>query len=113
MKMGGWQAKQLVFLDESGINTRNGERTHGWAPKGHVLRYKAPASRGENFSLLPAMTIDGYIACKVYSGSVNSDTFKAFIVEDVLPLCGRYPDKYSILIMDNARIHTVDTLTFK
>ena len=105
--MGKWQAGQLVFLDESGINARSGERTHGWGPKGQVGRSKVPGAKAENFSVLPAYTIDGYIACNIYQGSVNGDMFKDFVEHDLLPRCSRYPGPRSIIIMDNASIHNV------
>jgi hypothetical protein len=28
-KLADWNAEQVVFLDESGVNARSGERTHG------------------------------------------------------------------------------------
>jgi hypothetical protein len=111
--MGGWRAHQLVFLDESGINARTGQRTHGWGLKGRVIRHKVPGSKGENFSVLPAMTIDGYIACKIYQGSVNAETFKAFVIDDLLPLCSPWPGSRSVIVMDNATIHNVCILSFR
>lgn len=107
LKSAGWRAEQLIFLDESGVNSKTGERTRGWGKKGEVVRYKVPAAKGENFSVLPAMTVDGYIVCKVYQGSVNSVTFKAFVTEDLLPLCNPWPGRRSVIVMDNAAIHNV------
>jgi len=77
--LGKWQVNQLVFLDESGINARSGERTHGWSYKGRVARLKVPEPKAENFTVLPAMTIEGYIACNVYQDSVNVEMFKDFV----------------------------------
>ena len=70
-KLGHFRADQLVFTDESGINPRDGDTTHGWAKKGEVIRMKVPGPKGENYSLLPAMTVDGYIAYTVHQGAVN------------------------------------------
>ena len=105
--MGQWRAHQLVFIDESGVNPRTGERTRGWGKKGRVVKSKAPGPRGENYSVLPAMTIDGYIACKIYPGGVNKATFKSFIFDDLLPLCNAWPGSNSVIVMDNAKIHSV------
>jgi DDE superfamily endonuclease len=106
LKIGAWRAEQLVFIDESGINARSGERTHGWSQKGRVIPYSVAFGRAENYSVLPALTVDGYIACNVYQGAVNGATFKKFI-EDLLPQCSRYPGPRSIIVMDNATIHNV------
>lgn len=104
-KIADWRADQVVFLDESGLNKKMGERSYGYGPKGRVIRSKVTAQKAENISLLPAMTIDGYIACNIYHGSVNRVLFEEFIENDVLPLCGRYPGPRSIIVMDNASIH--------
>jgi len=51
--------------------------------------------------------MDGYIACKVFKGAVNRDSFNDFIINDVLPQleCNPFPGPKSIIIMDNASIH--------
>ena len=95
------------MLDESGINARNGERSRGWGDKGKVIPCKVPGAKAENFSLLSAMTVQGYIACKIYQGSVNGETFKAFVIEDLLPLCNPWPGTCSVIIMDNATLHKI------
>ena len=112
MKLAQWRADQLVFLDESGINALSGERTHGYGLKGKVILSKVPGKKAENFSVLPALTVDGYIACNVYQGSVNMETFTAFVEHDLLPRCTRYPGPRSVIIMDNAAIYNVHLLVF-
>jgi hypothetical protein len=108
MKLANFQANQLIFLDESCIHSKLSERTHGWGPKGDAVRAKVTSKQADNLSLLPAMTMDGYIACNVYKGAVNAELFEAFISEDLLPKCGRFPGPRSIIVMDNARIHGSD-----
>ena len=49
--------------------------------------------------------MDGYIACKVFKGVVNKETFADFIINDVLPQCNPFPGPKSIIAMDNVRIH--------
>lgn len=105
MKLDNWTAHQLVFLDESGINSKLGERSYGWGKKGKCIPHKVSGQRSKNLSLLPALTIDGYIACNLYEGSVNRERFQAFIEDDVLPQCTPYPGPRSVIIMDNASIH--------
>ena len=105
MKLGEWEAHQLVFLDESGVNLRTGERKYGWAKKGNRAVVNTATGMRENFSLLPAMNIDGYLACCVYKGAVNGATFEAFVEHELLPLCNPYPLPNSIIVMDNASIH--------
>jgi len=95
----------VIFLDESGVNARSGERIHGWGPKGQIIPYPVHFRKCTNFNILPTITGDGYIACQVYSGGVNTDTFNAFVENELLPLCNEFPGPNSIIVMDNASIH--------
>ena len=104
-KLANWQAHQLVFIDESGLNSKLGERDYGWGRRGERVRVKVSGQKSSNFSLLPAFTVDGYIACNVYDGAVNGERFEDFIENDVLPHCTPYPGPRSVIIMDNASIH--------
>jgi len=52
------------------------------------------------------MTLDGYIACDVYSGSINADTFNGFVENRLVgALRDIDPDREWIIVMDNASIH--------
>ena len=105
-KVANWLPQQVVFLDESGVNSNFGTRTLGWGPKGQIIPYPVHFQNRANFSILPAITIDGYIACEVYSRGVNAETFNFFIENQLLP-CLRAcdPDQNWIIVMDNASIH--------
>lgn len=91
-----------MFIDESGANERTGSRKFGWSPKGLACHEFESIKRSERWSILPAMTVDGYLGNPlIYQGGINAEIFCAWLAEDVLPqlLEG------SILIMDNASIH--------
>jgi len=80
---------------------------YGYAKKGEVARQHVPGPKSENYSLLPALTLQGYVACNVYQGPVDGEMFLDFIEYDVLPHCTKFPGPRSIIIMDNAAIHNV------
>jgi len=105
VRLGGWQAEQLVFIDESAANERTMDRKFGWAPIGLPAREIRPAKRSERWSILPAYTLDGYITYDIVHGSYNAELFRIFIENKVLPLCSPFPGPRSVLIMDNASIH--------
>ena len=105
MKLANWRADQLVFIDESGINTKLGQPTHGYAKKGTRIPYKVPHQKAENLSLLPALSVDGYIVCNVYHGGIKAEMYEEFIRDFVLPKCTPWPGPRSVIIMDNAKIH--------
>jgi len=49
-----WVVDQLIFLDESALNERTGDRKYGWAPIGSGCRVARPLKRSERWSILPA-----------------------------------------------------------
>ena len=94
-----------MFIDESGINSKLGERRYGWSPKGQPIRSKVSTQKAKNISLLPAFTIDGYLTCSIIRGGVDHVAFKEFIEHSILPYCNPYPGPKSVIVMDNAAIH--------
>jgi transposase len=100
-----WDADQLVFLDESGANERTGDRKYGWSPAGLICAQSKPLKRSERWSILPALSIDGYLDYIIHQGAITADIFVEFVEEMVLPHCSPYPGPRSVLILDNASIH--------
>ena len=95
---------QLVYLDESGCNRRDGFRRTGWSPLGVAPVQIGDFHRGERYHILPAYCSDGVLFSLVYQGSTDSEVFEDFL-EQLLPWCGQYPEPKSVLIMDNASFH--------
>ena len=95
----------MVFIDESGVNSKLGQRLRGWGPKGRPVVSQVHTQKAENLSLLPAFTLEGYITCSVFRGAINAEIFEGFIEYDVLPQCNPYPGPKSVIVMDNVGIH--------
>jgi hypothetical protein len=112
VKLSQWRGDQLIFIDESGINSKLGERSRGWGPKGKPVPFKVVTQKAENLSLLPAFTIDGYMTCSIFRGAINAEIFEDFIEYDVLPYCNPFPGPKSIIVMDNAGIHVPEVSLF-
>jgi len=53
---------------------------------------------------LLAYTQDGIILVHVFQGSTDSTVFEGFI-EQLLPLCSKWPEPKSVLVMDNASFY--------
>ncbi|KAF7575084.1 DDE-3 multi-domain protein [Pyrenophora tritici-repentis] len=85
-----YKAEQIVALDESACNERTGDRNF---------------RRSERWSLLPAMTIDGYISYKIFQGAITSEILEDFLEFQVLPFCNPHPGPASVIVLDNASIH--------
>jgi hypothetical protein len=60
--LSSWTADQLVFIDESAANKRSADRKYGWTPIGQKAIQSTPLKHFERYSILPAYTIDGYVA---------------------------------------------------
>ena len=102
----------MVFIDESGINNKVGERQHGRGFKNQRIYSNVTGAKSKNISLLPAITIDGYITCSVYEGGVNGATFRSWVQNRLLPHCNPFPGPRSVIVMDNARIHKGDVFPY-
>jgi hypothetical protein len=119
---------EFVVLDETSKNERTWARTHGRSLSGKRAQLEDVFIRGDRFSLLAALTIEGYMAVRVVEGSFDAYEFWDFVQEEVVRVCtylsvtltaheypklinmNPYPDARSVLIMDNCNIHHNDAL---
>jgi transposase len=95
-----FKAEDLVFIDESGINLGL-ERTCGRAEKGHRAYGKKPHIKGANISLIAALGMGGVITEVSLTGSTDTLTFDAFIINKLAPKL--WPG--AVVIMDRCPIH--------
>jgi transposase len=77
---------QLVVLDETSKDDRTIIRRYGHAPCGEDPFVEVSLDRGVRYSILPALTIDGYLAVRVVEGSIDGAEFYDFFVNDVVSL---------------------------
>lgn len=77
-------AMEFVAIDESSKDERSLARRYGRSPVGQRAELSDPFVRGERYSLIAAMSTQGYIATRIVPGSVNAFEFFEFIVEDVV-----------------------------
>ena len=97
-----WPAEKLVFVDESAANERTGSRKRGWSPKGLECSVIKTLKRTERWSILPALTVNGYLPEPlIIQGSIDKNVFKWWLVNRLLPCL----EPGSIIVMDNASIH--------
>ena len=59
---------------------------------------------GCRFSILPALSLEGILYCRIVEGSFNAARFEVFI-HGLLDQMKPYPAPNSVIVMDNARIH--------
>lgn len=104
-RMQNYTADQIVALDESACNERTGDRKYGWGPVNEPVELIYSFKRLERWSLLPAMTVDGYLSYCVFQGAITSEILEDFLQNSVLPHCNPHPAPRSVLVLDNASIH--------
>jgi transposase len=117
---------QFICLDETSKNELTYARKYGRAYSGEHAELTDVFVRGDRYSLVAALTIEGYIASDAVPGSLDSIDFLEFIQENVvcskveilhkitysfqLPQMNPYPDCRSVLVLDNCRIHHNEAL---
>jgi transposase len=103
-----WNPDQIVCVDESAANERTCDRKYGWAPIGIAPVEYIPVKRSKRWSILPAYTMDGFIAHEIFQGSYTAVRFNNFVREQLLPRMSPFVPgghELSVIVLDNARIH--------
>jgi transposase len=79
-----YTADQMVILDESSKDDRTLIRKYGRAMSGDDPVLTVALDRGIRYSILPALTLDGYLAVRAVEGSIDGEEFFDFIVNDLV-----------------------------
>lgn len=86
-----WQAEigmhnnnRLVFIDEAGVDDHTNNRRMGRAPMGRACVRRSAFIRGQKYSILPALSLQGMIALDIFEGSVNRARFTHFLREHLV-----------------------------
>lgn len=96
----GILAKDLIFIDESGINLAL-TRLYARSPKGKRARGKRPQKRGKNVSVIGAIGLNGVITQVSLLGAADGLSFEAFVAQRLVPKLW----SGACVLMDNCSIH--------
>lgn len=94
---------RLVFLDESGVNTKM-TRLYGRCPVGRRLLSRAPFGHWKTMTFIAGLRRSGLVAPWVLEGAMDGAAFKTYIAEVLAPTLA--PGDI-VVIMDNLRAHKV------
>ncbi len=84
-KMGSeFRPEQLVFIDETSKDERSLSRAYGYSVKNVKVQKSIVFVRGKRYTILPALTLDGFIAADIMEGSCNKESFQTFILTQVV-----------------------------
>jgi transposase len=80
-----FDARRLVFVDESGFHTSM-TRLRARAPKGKRAYGKVPRNRGKNTTLIAAITLEGAMGAPMtVEGGTDSAAFEAYVEHFLAP----------------------------
>ena len=92
--------RDLVFLDETGSHLGY-TPTHAWAPVGQRAYATAPTNRGENKTVVAALTLDGVGALLRFDGAMTTARFEGYVRHILAPTLR----KGQVVIADNLSAH--------
>lgn len=98
--------KDLVFLDESGVNT-NMTRLYARAVGGKRAVDSVPLNTPANTTILSSVRLSGETVYTTYKCGTTSDKFKEYLENKLLPTLDPNP----VIVMDNMRSHHAKTVT--
>ena len=76
----------------------------GWCLKGFIRGVSCP-KKSLNYSLIAALTINGFIGAKVIKGGLKGPDFIGFIHDLIVNQQNLFTNKKVVIILDNANIH--------
>jgi transposase len=100
MEMLGIDPKYLVFIDETGADTKMSRR-YGRAHRGQRVVAKEPHGHWKTTTFVAALRHDGLTAPTVIDGPMNGEMFLAYVRQELVPTL-RPGD---IVVMDNLASH--------
>ncbi len=95
-------AERLVFVDESGANTRM-TRLYGRSPVGQRLASRIPHGHYQTSTLIAGVRLGGPCAPWVFEGAMDGEMFLAWLRQGLVPTLR--PD--DVVVLDNLATHKV------
>jgi transposase len=93
---------RLVFLDESGLDTRL-TRPYARAPRGRRAVGRIPGGRWQRLTILGAIARDGLVAVMTVAAATSTAVFLAFVEGLLIPALHARPE--ALVVMDNLAPH--------
>jgi transposase len=98
-------AKRLIFLDETGVNTAM-TPTHAWAPRGERATGSVPTSWGST-TVIAAVGLDGVKAPLVFPGATDTTAFQSYVDQVLTPEL----NPGDVVVFDNLKPHLARSVT--
>jgi transposase len=101
-QQGGWDIRHLVFIDETGLNTKLA-RLYGRCPRGERCRSAVPHGHWQSSTFIAALRHEQIQAPFLVDGPVDGEVFTVYL-QKVLGPCLQQGDT---LILDNLATHKI------
>ncbi len=95
-----WRPQQLVFLDETGANTKMARR-YGWGEKSSRVISDVPHGHWKTTTFVAALRTTGITAPTVLDGPMNGAFFLAYVEQQLV----RTLSRGDLVVMDNLGSH--------
>ena len=79
-----YKPEQLIFIDEASKDERTLSRGYGYSLKNTFAIKKNVFVRGIQYTILPALSLQGIIAVDIMEGSCTKEKFKEFVISNVV-----------------------------
>jgi transposase len=106
-ELAGVDPRRLVFVDESGIDTRM-TRSRARAPRGRRAVGKVPHGRWERLTVIGALALEGVVAAMSIAAATSTAVFLAFAEQVLVPALRDRPD--AVVVMDNLAAHKAEAV---
>jgi len=97
--------RRLIFLDESGLDTRM-TRAYARAAPGERAVGKVPGGPWERLTVIGALALDGVVASMSIAAATTGAVFVAFVEQVLIPALRGRPD--AIVVLDNLGAHKAE-----
>jgi transposase len=106
-ELAGVDPARLVFIDETGIDTRM-TRAYARAARGQRAPGKVRWGRWERLTVLGALALDGVVASRSVAAATGTAVFLAFVEQVLVPALRARPD--ALVVMDNLAAHKAEAV---
>jgi transposase len=106
-ELAGIEPERLVFVDETGIDTRM-TRAHARAARGRRAPGAVPWGRCERLTVIGALALDGVVASMSVAAATGTAVFLAFAEQVLAPALRGRPE--AIVVMDNLAAHKAEAV---
>ena len=109
-EMAAIDPSMILWIDETGCDRRNSLRKYGYSIRGHPPQDYCLNFRGERYSAIGIMSMEGVNDVYITKGTVDGVVFMEFVETQLLPILNPFNglSPHSVVVMDNASIHHID-----